>query len=282
MPGDNELDDQALFDSVTSDEPAETQVTTEPEVVTEPVAEGQPRDETGKFAKVEPETPVTTEKPAVDDNAPQVPSWRVREINDEKRAIAAENERIKAELADLRQARQQPVSPPAPKVEAAKPDPLLDPEGYERYLETKFEERLLNDRREASLANAHKTYKTEFEEAYAAAQKQVDPVLKARMQASRDPGETLIQWHRELKTQAEIGGDLNAYKERLRQEALKDPEFRKKAMETWRDEAPTQANGRPRVDLPPSLNGASRSNALLRSTDADVSDAELWNEITAQ
>jgi len=280
MPGDEEIDDQSLFNDAVSDEPAETTVATEPaEVVTEQPTEGQPRDETGKFAKAEPEAPaVTAEKPVVDDNAPQVPSWRVREINDEKRALA---ERVAALEAERQNWQRQPPKPTEPVKEAAKPDPLLDPEGYEKYLETKFEERLLNDRREASLANAHKIYKTEFEEAYAAAQKAVDPALKARMQQSRDPGETLIEWHRERKTQAEIGGDLNAYKERLRQEALKDPEFRKAAMEAWRaDASPAQNNGRPRVDLPPSLNGASRSNALLRSEDGDVNDHELFAQTT--
>ena len=110
---------------------------------------------------------------------------------------------------------------------------------------------------------------------------QIDPALKARMQQSRDPGETLIEWHREQKTRAEVGGDLTAYTQRLREEALKDPEFRKAAMEAWRTDAQPQNNGRPRVDLPPSLNGASRSNALLRSQDSDVSDTDLWNEITA-
>jgi hypothetical protein len=72
-----------------------------------------------------------------------------------------------------------------------------------------------------------------------AAQKAVDPALKARMQSSRDPGETLIEWHREQKTRQEIGGDLTAYKQRLRDEALKDPEFRKQAMEAWQADAQT-------------------------------------------
>jgi hypothetical protein len=287
-----ELDDQSLFDAAVSDEPAETLVADVAEVPEKPEAE-QTRDETGKFAKAEePEKPaVTAEKSAVDDNAPQVPSWRVREINDEKRALAERLTALETERNQWLAERQRLAAAqdkPAPKVEAVKPDPLLDPEGYEKYLETKFEERLLNDRREASLANAHKTYKGEFEEAYATAQKQTDPAqisaLKARMQQSRDPGETLMEWHRERKTQAEIGGDLNAYKAKLReearQEALKDVEFRKAAIAAWRDEAPTQSNGRPRVDLPPSLNGASRSNALLRSEDGDVSDHELFAQTT--
>jgi len=271
-----EIDEQSLFDAAVSDEPVEVQVN---EVSADPEPEaGQPRDEHGKFAKVEePEAPVADpEKPAVDDNAPQVPSWRVREINDEKRALAEKVAALEAERQNWQ--RQQVQEKPAPKPEVTKPDPLLDPEGYEKYLETKFEERLLNNQREASLAQAHRTYKTEFEEAYAAAQKAVDPALRARMQQSRDPGETLIEWHREQKTRAEVGSDLKAYKEKLRKEALEDPEFRKAAMEAWRTEAPT--NGRARVDLPPSLNGASRSNALLRSADGSLSDQELFEQTT--
>jgi hypothetical protein len=65
------------------------------------------------------------------------------------------------------------------------------------------------------------------------------------MQQSRDPGETLMEWHREMKTRAEVGSDLKAYKEKLRKEALEDPEFRKAAMEAWRTEAPSRS----RVDL---------------------------------
>jgi hypothetical protein len=99
------------------------------------------------------------------------------------------------------------------------------------------------------------------------------------MQQSRDPGETLMEWHREQKTRAEVGNDLNAYKQKHRDELMKDPEFRKAAMEAWRNETP-QNNGRPRVDLPPSLNGTSRSNSLLRPGDGDVSDAELFQQTT--
>jgi hypothetical protein len=100
------------------------------------------------------------------------------------------------------------------------------------------------------------------------------------MQQSRDPGETLIQWHREEKAKAEVGTDLGAYKQRLRDEALKDPEFRKAAMEAWREQAPTQVNGRPRIELPPSMSGVSRSNAALKAENQDVSDQELFEQTT--
>lgn len=275
----DEIDEQSLFDATVSDEPQEVEAREVPEAEPEPEA-GQPRDEHGKFAKVEdpePEPVADAEKPPI----PPKPEWRLKEDAERARQAETELANERAEKAALKQ-RLEALERPTVKQEpekAVKPDPLLDPEGYEQYLEKKFEERILNNQREASLAQAHRTYKTEFEEAYAAAQKAVDPALRARMQQSRDPGETLIEWHRELKTKAEIGGDLKAYKERLRKEALEDPEFRKAAMEAWRTQAEVP-NGRSRVDLPPSLNGASRSNALLRSADGNLSDQELFEQTT--
>jgi hypothetical protein len=274
-----EIDEQSLFDQAVSDEPVEAQAADVAEVQTEtePV-----RDEAGRFAKVEEEKPVLeAEKPAVDDNAPQVPSWRVREINDEKRALADRLTALETERNEWLAERQRLTASEKPVVQekAVKPDPLLDPDGYASAVREEVRQEMLADRRETSLANAHKQYKGEFEEAYAAAQKQVDPALRARMQQSRDPGETLMEWHREQKTRAEVGNDLNAYKQKHRDELMKDPEFRKAAMEAWRNETP-QTNGRPRVDLPPSLNGTSRSNSLLRPGDGDVSDAELFQQTT--
>jgi hypothetical protein len=270
-----QLDEQSLFDSAVSDE--ETPVA---ETVTETPVEDQPRDEAGRFAKTEePEKPVLeAEKPAVDDNAAQVPSWRVKEINDEKRALADRLSALEAERSTWQ--RQQAAEKTAVQEKAAKPDPLMDPEGYEKYIENRIEEKLLNDRREYSLASAHKTYKGEFEEAYSAAQKQIDPALKARMQQSRDPGETLIQWHRENKVHAEVGNDPNAWLEKKMAERLKDPAFLAKAVELARGVAQPQNNGRPRVDLPPSLNGAARSNAALQSGVGDVSDHDLFEQTT--
>src|SRR5882757_7443870 len=263
MPNE-ELDEAELFNAATSDEPVTE--TEQPVVVTE--QPDKPETEVVADAKVE------AEKPVIDDNAPLIPSWRLREIREERDAVARRLEAAEAKLA------QQP-RPEAPKVEkAAEIDPLLDPDGYKKQVREEIRQDILNERREESLQNASEKYKDEFKEAYQAAQQRVDPALRARMQESRNPGETLIQWHRENKTRAEIGGDLTAYKARLREEALKDPEFRKAAMEAWRSDAqPAQVNGRPRVELPPTLNGASRANAALRSEDNAVSDAELFREI---
>jgi hypothetical protein len=102
--------DDELFNEAVSDETPDNPV----------VSEEQPvRDEAGRFAKKEEpevaaevvaETPV--EKPVVDDNASQVPSWRVREINEEKRAALAELETLRAERAQWQQRQQQPKPEP--------------------------------------------------------------------------------------------------------------------------------------------------------------------------
>jgi hypothetical protein len=265
--------DEELMSDVLSDDP---EINPEPETT---VVE-KPEPEAGETVKAE-----TVKDDAVDS---RIPAWRREEIAAEKNRAVDEAKALREQLAAERSQRERAqqrlaeLEKPSQKEEKAKPDPLLDPDGYTAFVKEEIRQELLAERREASLAQAHKTYKTEFEEAYAAAQKHVDPALKARMQQSRDPGETLIEWHRELKTRAEVGTDLTAYKAKLRDEYLKDPEFRKAAMEAWRDSASPTVNGRPRIDLAPTLSGASRANALLKSeNNTDPSDRDLWNEVTA-
>lgn len=266
-----ELSEEELFEGAVSDEPAEAETQ-----IAEPV---EPvRDEAGRFAKDEPKEEVVAgqvEKPAVDDEAAQVPSWRVREIREERDALKRQLDEVRA----------RPVEQPKPQtVQPAKverPDPLLDPDGYAKSVRDEIREELLNERRENSLVAARDANPTEFDEAYKAAQQQIDPALRARMQQSRDPGKTLMEWHRENKVKQEVGNDPNAWLEKKLEERLKDPAFLAKAVDLARNSAQPQANGRPRVELPPSMNGASRSNALLKSaSNGDVSDDELFQELT--
>lgn len=282
------LTDQDLFDEANSDEAA---VETVAEVTEEPAAQdGQPRDEAGRFAgkpAEEPETASATETPVttqVDDNAAVVPSWRVREINDEKRALADKVASLEAERLQWQQRpAPQPVTTVAP-VKVEKPDPLIDPEGFEKYLETKFEEKLLENHRENSLQSAHKTYGKEFEEAYATAQKQVDPVLRMKMQTSRNPGETLIEWHREQKTRAEVGTDPAAYFDKRLEAFLTDPANQAKVLERIRggvQQQPGAARTAAPVNLPPSLTRATNASTGNTADDDDMSDDGLWRHANA-
>lgn len=284
---DPELSEDELFDGAVGDAPADVAAA---EPAGEAAEQGQARDEAGRFAEKPAAETVAegdqTAKSAVDDNAAMVPSWRVREINDEKRTLADRLAALEADKANWQ--RQQPQPKP---VEATKqpemPDPLLQPKEYGEFIEARIEARILNDRRDLDLEMTRQANTEAFDKAHNEAMRLKaagDPAfaeLSQKMQSSLQPGKVLLGWHQDRSVRAEIGGDLATYKQRLRDEALKDPEFRKAAIAAWQADAQPTVNGRPRVDLPPSLNGASRSNAALRASQTDLSDDALFDQTTA-
>lgn len=279
------LTDEQLFNDANADEaPADTPVADAPEAPAE--QPGQARDEAGRFSgkpEDQPETPAATDHPArapADDNAAQVPSWRVREINEEKRQIAAERDALRAEREQWQ--RQPPQPKPVEAARVEKPDPLLDPEGYARSVRDEIRNEIINERREESLQRAAESNPDEFKEAYAAAQKAVDPALKARMQGSRDPGKTLLEWHREQKTRAEVGTDPNAYFDKRLEAFLADPANQAKMLERIRGGVQPAGNGKPpATSLPPSLTRATNAAASHTADDDDVTDDGLWRHANA-
>jgi hypothetical protein len=288
MPGDEDLlqeaiaaTDQELFEAAVADElPKEVEIV-------EDKPEEQPRNPDGTFKAADQEKPESEqpEKPAEqDDRDGQIPAWRLREEAEAKRAALKELEAEKAERSRLAnefanmQRQFAELRKPEVKPEM-KPDPLLDPEGFSNYMERKFEERILGERREMSLRMAHRTHGDAFTEAYAAAvdaMRSGDHVLGMRMTSSNDPGETLIAWHREQKTMREVGNDPNAWLEKKLEERLADPTFLAKAVEKARTGA-SQTNGtRPAVRLPPSLANAARADAHDSNADLDDSSEGLF------
>jgi len=263
-----ELDETELFNQSVSDEPVETTETPAPEA-----EQDQATAETNQEASAEP----TAEKPPI----PPKPEWRLREDAERARAAEAELANERAEKAALRQRLEALERPKAEPEKPARADPLLDPEGYAKQVREDIRNELLNERREESLQAAAEADPENFKAAYALAQQRVDPALKARMQESRNPGKTLLTWYREQKTMQEVGNDPNAWLEAKLAERLKDPAFLAKAVEAAQNsarETPQQVNGKPRVELPPSLSSASRSNAAARTENTDISDEELFRE----
>src|SRR5689334_3637052 len=121
FPTEQQFDDHELFNDAEATEAPDTPVA----AAAEPEQTEQPEP-----VAAEATTEAAPERPVVDDNAPLVPSWRLREINEEKRRATEEAERLKAELAALRQAQPRQQEQPKPAEKVAKPDPLIDPEGY--------------------------------------------------------------------------------------------------------------------------------------------------------
>ena len=249
---------------------------------------GQQQEEQPEQAETEPEAKTEAEiaeESAIEaeSKATGIPGWRLREINEERKAAIAERDALRAEKAqwETRQQAQQQTAPKAEQPKAERPDPLLDPEGYAAAIRQEIRQEILSERREESLTRARDANPQEFDEAYAAATKAIDPALKARMQASRDPGRTLLEWHRENKVKAEVGNDPNAWLEKKLEERLNDPAFLAKAIERSKGIAtPAASNGRPKVDLPPSISNLSRSGTILKSASGDeLSDQELFDKL---
>lgn len=269
-----------MFEAAMADAPVETPQVEPPQ----PEQDGQPRDEHGRFA-TKPEDAPLAEKPVEklpeERQLERIPlaeylatRERAQKAESETKVERERREELERRFTALEQARREPPKP------EEKPDPLLDPAAFTEYMERRFEERIIGERREMSLRMAHRTHREAFTEAYAAAvdaMRSGDHVLGMRMTSSNDPGETLIQWHREQKTMREVGNDPSAYRQKLLDEALKDPAYLAKAIEAAKASAANpQANGsNPIVRLPPSLANAARGDAH-ESSDLDMSNEGLF------
>lgn len=300
-----ETTDQEIFDSATSpdpiaDEPATVDADAKPVEAEPDEAKEQPRDEQGKFVAkdkdaappaVEPPKPAEAE--ADDDKQGQIPSWRLREEREAKaealKALEVEKTaraQHAAEMADLRRQLAQLQKPVEQKPEE-EPDPLLDPKGFRDHIERKFSERLLNQQRDMDMRMAHRQHGELFEKAYNEAQNalaQGDVQLRALMNQTATPGDTLVDWYRQRQTLREVGPDPAAYRQKMLDEALKDPAYLAKAVEAARaaaggTSANPSTNSRPKIELPPSLAGAARADAVAFD-DNDISDAALFNHAT--
>jgi hypothetical protein len=194
--------------------------------------------------------------------------------------IAAINARFDRLLA-AQQPQQQQQPPPAP----AKPDPVLDPDGYERYVVAQMEQRYTMRRIEETFQETHEAVGQEFVAAYEGLRKldpnnPVDRAIGNRIYTSPNPGKSLMRWHREQTILREIGNDVAGYEQRQREKFLNDPDMVNKAVARWREQRDGGPQGAPRniTRLPPSLNrarGGSTSNELLGA--ADNTDEAIFN-----
>jgi hypothetical protein len=101
--------------------------------------------------------------------------------------------------------------------------------------------------------------------------------LAAQMRASSDPVSVAMKWHQGRRLWETTGGDPDAYKQRILDEAMKNPEFQAKVIEAARGQAPAQTGSRPNIQLPPSLNKAAGSGtSTAAADDNDTSDRALF------
>lgn len=255
------------------------------------------RDEHGRFVKVEAEAPKAEAPPAAtpEPAAPQteqdapIPSWRAREMREARdeanrraeeasRQAYATQQRM-AEMQRQLEALQRPKAEPVDFFQ--NPDEALNQRIAP--VQSDFQKSLSDIRldfsRELAVIKHGEQTVTEVE---AALQKAMQsnhpdiPSLSVRMRNSSNPVAVAIQWHQNNKLLETTGGNLETYKSKVLEEAMKDPAYVAKVMEAARAQAGQQP-GAPNIQLPPSLNkatGAGMSNAL--PADGGMSDSELF------
>lgn len=241
----------------------------------------------------------------------RVPAGRLREEAEgrraaEDRAKAAEQQ-LEQERANNRTALEQlnaklegvlaavkPGKPAQEAVKPEKPDMFADPEGYERYMQEQFDQRITQvqnnfavTRVNDSLAAAAEQHGENFTKAHSALsgldpQSPSDRATVQRIWNASNPGKALMTWHQQQETLREVGGDAGKYREKVEQDVraklAADPEFRKQLLADLRAEA-DNGDGKPRNvnRLPKSLNGMSGRSASPGGSQ-DNSDRAVFEE----
>lgn len=280
-----EVSDSELFAGAIAETP-EPESQPEP---AEPEAPEQPRDEHGRFApKAEavPEQPAPAKpepEPTKDDQAGNVPSWRLREVNQareaaetratqeaaQRLAMQQQFDTLQRELAELRKPKAEPV------------DFFQDPnKAFEQQL-SPFQEELAQVRRTALLNSskalniaihgfpAVKEMEAAVEKAFQSGDHEMG-ILSQRMSKSDDPIGIAMDWYKTQKLVQETGGDPAKYREKVADELLKDPAFQKRMVEMLKGQA---GQTPPVIQMPPSLNRAPGSGV----TSAELDDNDMSN-----
>lgn len=268
------LSDKELFGEATSDSPPER-------VAVEQESPERPRDEKGRFVarqeqeQPEPEPviqPAQEQQPEPQEKA-EIPSWRLREMREERdaarREIEQERQRawalqqqFQALQAQINQRNQQPQQPI---------DIFADPEAalqqrfqpLEQRLNSAEQRLILRASKAEAVAEFGKAAVAEMEDFVKQRAAAGDPqlqLLAAQMDRSDHPVGIAMEWYQRDKLARETGGDLKAYRQKLMDELLTDPDFQAKAIERARGQAQSQPQGRPNIQLPPSINKATGAN----------------------
>lgn len=281
------MDDQELFDSVTSHEPTEVVDQAQAEPAAE-VNDGQPRDEQGKFASQQ-------QAEHVDPNAAQqrdeahIPSWRLREQTERAEAAELRAQQIQSDF----ERRFNELQSRLPKQEPQQaPDIFEDPNkflehGVRQAVDPVRSEvgqmREFYSRRDAVRDHGEEKVNAAYD-AIAKGLQSRDPEVATvyqRAMSSMDPYGDIVKWHQQKTVYSQIGNDPEAwFNKQLEERMAKDPNFQAKLLGQTQQQIRNPSGSQPAniVKLPPSL---SKVGAATTGSNVDLSDAELFDEVTS-
>jgi len=282
QPSDGELFREAL-DTPTLKDFENPKIPIEPpQQKTEAESPSRQRDDQGRFQKAE-----KGPEDAQPDRDGNIPSFRLREESEARRRAETELSELRAQIAAFKVSQQQ-QQPPQKKL-----DIFDDPSAFVRQemqpviQQMQAEYRLTLERQ--STENAQRFYGHEtVDNAYntmAMGMRNSDPQAWAvyhSAMGSHDPFGVITRWFVDRQTLNTIGGDLEAYKKSILEQAMRDPEYQRQVFSAARGGATTQINrpvstqqvSQSTTSLPPSLSeiGAAGGDELIQ----DASDEALF------
>lgn len=224
-------------------------------------------------------------KPEVKPEQPDapVPAGRLREESERARRAERERDDLLRQLAATRVA--PPPQPPPPK-----PDMFENPSGFVQNEVGPYFAQIQAQMRMQTEAFSEQMAGTVHGFDKVAAAKQAltegmhrgDPDVKAVWQRAMDsahPYDVITRWHANNLAMREIGGDLNAYRQRVLEEAKADPEYRRQVIEASKGNA--QHVARPVTSSVPKI--PSLGNVGAGGGEADLqepSDEQLFRAVT--
>lgn len=262
-------DDNALFSEITSGAPSGF----EPEPQPQPEPQVQPQ-------------PAAQPAPQPQQHEPAIPPARLREEAEARRTAERERDELRGQLQAFQQ-RQQPPQPQQPRVDPAERI-FSDPQGMVRDETQQMLDPVIQTMHFNSRLIAGQVYGAdkvnaaikEFDELAGA--RQLHAAEYQQVMSSPNPFASAVQFMQKRKALAEVGEDLGAYRTRVIDEAMKDPEVQKRFLEATRAQA-LQAGStvtRPVVPSVPNINRV--GSAALPDNQADVSDADLFASTTSR
>ena len=272
---------------------------TEPVAEPEPVEAKEPEPEPAPEVKAEETPPEAAEPegepdPVAEEKGGNIPSYRLKEEADKRRAAeerTAEIERREAEarqqnatlLGRLEQMERQIAQGQKPAQPEAEPiDLYTDPDAFAANLQSTVQQQLRQNALSNNLQMHAMVHGDKFNAAFTELTKSGDQEAAARAMASPNPGKAIMDWHQNRTIVAETGGDLTAYREKLREEMLNDPEILKQLGERLKAGGgnPAPAAGQPAVVIPPSLSKSTGSAS--RAEKIPETEDELWAYATSK
>lgn len=282
-----DISDEELFNGALSEDvvdQVEPQAEAPAVEASEPVA--QPRDESGRFAAKQPAAePEATPAPAAQqDTDAHVPSWRMRELREERDAAMRRAQEIEAnfqrQIAELQQRiPAQPKEPAKSFYEVDDPNAFIAEQArsvVDPVVNQVAQLREFYSRREAERTHGAEKVKAAYDwiaQGIGSKDPEAVQVYQRAMQ-SMDPYGDIVAAHQQKTVYQQIGNDPNAWFEKQLEERMKDPAFAGNLL--GRIQQGTQPNGAQKqaIKLPPSLNRATSANPAGED-DEDDSDAGL-------